>query len=181
MSLCFFIGHRDTPDSLFKPLSDAVERHIVEYGVTEFVVGGYGRFDPLAAKAVSEAKKRHPEVTLTLLLPYHPQERPVPLPPGFDGTFYPPGMETVPRRAAIVRANRYMADHCSFLIAYAEHSASNAAALVAHAQIRAQKGLMRLTKLEPEPEIPCTVKGQTLSKNDGSIPDTLRSNLYKSE
>lgn len=98
MSLCFFIGHRDTPDSLFKPLSDAVERHIVEYGVTEFVVGGYGRFDPLAAKAVSEAKKRHPEVTLTLLLPYHPQERPVPLPPGFDGTFYPPGMETVPRR-----------------------------------------------------------------------------------
>lgn len=152
MSTCFFIGHRDAPDGLSRLLADAVERHIAEYGVTEFVVGGYGRFDALAAKSVIKAKKRHPGVMLTLLLPYHPQERPVSLPPGFDGTFYPPGMETVPRRAAIVRANRYMADHCSFLIAYAVHPASNAAALVSHAHARAQKGLLRLTKLAPDPE-----------------------------
>ena len=29
-------------------------------------------------------------------------------PQGFDNTFYPPGMEKVPRKLAIVRANRYM-------------------------------------------------------------------------
>ena len=67
--------------------------------MTEFVVGRYSRFDALAAK------KRHPEVTLTLLLPYHPCDHPTPTPPGFDGMFYPPGMEMVPKHAAIVRAN----------------------------------------------------------------------------
>ena len=72
MSTCFFIGHREAPDSLLPQLSAEIERHITEYGVTEFVVGRYGRFDALAAKCVKTAKKRHLEVTLTLLLPYHP-------------------------------------------------------------------------------------------------------------
>ncbi len=67
MSTCFFIGHRETPDSLLPQLSAEIERHITEYGVTEFVVGKYGHFDTLAAKCVKAAKKRHPEVTLTLL------------------------------------------------------------------------------------------------------------------
>ena len=112
---CFFIGHRETSDSTFPALVQAVERHITEYGVTEFIVGHYGNFDRLAARAVLKAKERHPQVTLFLLLPYHPADRPIPAPEGFDGTFYPPGMERVPKRAAIVRANRYMADHCDFL------------------------------------------------------------------
>lgn len=136
MSTCFFIGHRETSDSIFPALLQAVERHITEYGVTEFIVGHYGNFDRLAARAVLKAKERHPQVTLFLLLPDHPADRPIPAPEGFDGTFYPPGMERVPKRAAIVRANRYMADHCDFLIAYAWHSASNARELVDYAQAR---------------------------------------------
>lgn len=60
MSTCFFIGHREAPDSLLPKLSAEIERHITEYGVTEFVVGRYGRFDSLAAKCVKAAKKRHP-------------------------------------------------------------------------------------------------------------------------
>ena len=105
-------------------LAQEVERHITEHGVTEFVVGHYGGFDRLAASAVREAKKRHPEITLTLLLPYHPHDQFIPVPEGFDGTFYPPGMETVPKRAAIVRANRYMLEHSSCLIAYVSHPSS---------------------------------------------------------
>ena len=97
MPTCFFIGHREAPETLMGELTAEVERLIIEYGVTDFVVGRYGRFDTLAAKCVKAAKKRRPEVTLTLLLPYHPYDRPTPTPPGFDGTFYPPGMETVPK------------------------------------------------------------------------------------
>ena len=119
MNTCFFLGHRDAPNTLFPALTRAVERHITEYGVTEFVVGHYGFFDRMAAQAVIDAKKRHPSVTLVLLLPYHPAERPVDLLPGFDLSFYPPGLESVPKRVAIPRANRYMADHSGYLIAYA--------------------------------------------------------------
>ena len=87
--------------------------------MTEFVVGQYGAFDKMAASCLAEAKKAHPELRLVLLLPYHPSERAVALPAGFDGRFYPPGMEAVPRRLAIVRANEYMARHCDVLICYA--------------------------------------------------------------
>ena len=147
MPTCFFIGHREAPETLMGELTAEVERHIIEYGVTDFVVGRYGRFDTLAAKCVKAAKKRRPEVTLTLLLPYHPYDRPTPTPPGFDGTFYPPGMETVPKRAAIIRANRYMVEHSEYLIAYAWHPASSARELVEYAQKRQEIGLIAVTIL----------------------------------
>ncbi len=38
---------REVPDALIDKLSTEVERHITEYGVTDFVVGRYGRFDAL--------------------------------------------------------------------------------------------------------------------------------------
>ncbi len=147
MSTYFFIGHREAPDTLLPLLVDEVEHHITEYGVNAFYVGHYGRFDALATSAVIAAKKRHPEVTLTLLLPYHPFDRPIPTPEGFDGTFYPPGMETVPRLAAIVRANHYMVDNSTHLIAYAWHPASNARELVEFAQRREHLGLLHVTIL----------------------------------
>ena len=147
MGICFFIGHREAGDELLPALTAAVERHITEYGVTSFMVGRYGNFDKMTARVVIDAKKRHPEVTLTLLLPYHPFDRPIPVPVGFDGTFYPPGMETVPKRAAIIKANYYMADHSSHLIAYAWHPASNARDLVEYAQTREKKGKIHVENL----------------------------------
>lgn len=147
MRICFFIGHREAGEGLLPTLTAAVERHITEYGVTSFMVGRYGNFDKLAARAVIDAKKRHPEVTLTLLLPYHPFDRPIPTPEGFDSTFYPPGMETVPKRVAIVRANRYMMENSSHLIAYAWHPASNARELVEYARAREMKGAIHVENL----------------------------------
>lgn len=133
MKSCFFIGHREASEEIFSALTEAVEHHIVHCGVTEFIVGNYGGFDRMAARAVISAKALYPGITLLLLLSYHPAERPIETPPGFDGTFYPPGMESVLRRYAIVRANRYMIDHVDYLIAYARHPASNAKELTAYA------------------------------------------------
>ena len=111
------------------------------------MVGHYGGFDRLAASAVREAKKRHPEITLTLLLPYHPHDQLIPVPEGFDGTFYPPGMETVPKRAAIVRANRYMLEHSSYLIAYVSHPSSGSREVLEAALRRQKHGLIHVTNL----------------------------------
>lgn len=127
--VCFFIGHRDTPDRIYPALEQAVEQLITQ-GVTDFYVGNHGSFDRMAARAVIAAKQRHLEVRLTMLLPYHPAEREVVLPAGFDGSLYPPGMENVPRRFAIPRANRWMVEHCTHLVAYVTHPASNAGKVV---------------------------------------------------
>ena len=147
MRSCFFIGHRETGEEVLPALTKAVEQHITKYGVTEFIVGNYGGFDRMAAKAVIAANARHPQSILSFLIPYRPAERPLKTPPGFDNTFYPPGMEKVSRKLAIVRANRYMADQVDYLIAYVWHPASNARNLLEHAQKRASKGLLHITAL----------------------------------
>ena len=150
MISCFFIGHREASQEVLPALTEAIERHIMQYGVAEFIVGNYGGFDRMAAKAVIAAKERHPEITLSMLIPYHPAERPIKPPPGFDNTFYPPGMEKVPRRLAIARANRYMADHVDYLIAYAWHPASNARELLEYARKKERRGALTITVLSKQ-------------------------------
>lgn len=147
---CFFIGHRDTTDEVLPALRIAVEQHITEYRITEFLVGHYGGFDDLAAQCVIEAKQLHPDIKLTMLLPYHPAERKFKLPQGFDDSCYPPGQESVPRQLAIVRANRYAVDHSDYLIAYVWHAASNARKLLEYAEKRSPLRVMCL----PHPEAP---------------------------
>ena len=107
---CFFIGHREATREIYPALLAEVERHICEFGVTQFVVGHYGGFDRLAAEAVMEAKTEHEGIELVLLLPHHPAERPIYKPDGFDYTYYPFGIEKVPQSVAIVRANRRMVE-----------------------------------------------------------------------
>ena len=118
---CFFIGHGDAPETVVPRLLQAVETHIVTYGVQEFVVGHYGNFDRLAAQAVRQLKKQHPQVRLTLLLPYHPTAYPDEPSAEFDGSWYP--FDTaVPPRVAVVKSNQKAIDSCEFLIAYVRHT-----------------------------------------------------------
>ena len=123
---CFCIGHRDTPDTIYPPLLQAIKR-LAKDGVTEFIVGSHGNFDRLSAAAVRELKPRRP-VTLTFLTPYHN----TPIPDGFDGAWYP--FETaVPPRVAIVRANRAAVDACDTVLTYARYT-GNARGVVTYAE-----------------------------------------------
>ena len=134
MKSCFFIGHREADERLLPMLTAAIERLITEEKVSFFYVGGYGGFDRIAATAVKRMKLQHPEITLMLVLPYHPGERPIETPKGFDGTYYPEGLEKVPRRYAIVRANEIMAKQSEWLISYIRHGASNSRRILEYAQ-----------------------------------------------
>ncbi len=142
---CFFIGHRDAPEDIYAKLREAVADHIAKHGVTDFVVGHYGRFDSMAARAVREEKVRYPEVTLTLLLPYYPYTYDT---DKYDGSFYPPGMEAVPKPFAIVRANQYMLRHSDYLICYCRDYPGNTQALVEAALRLERDGRIRVTNIE---------------------------------
>ena len=65
-------------------------------------------------------------------------------------------METVPRKAAIVRANRYMVDNSQFLIAYARYLASNAWELTKYARKRERRGLIHVENLAQRSELAAT-------------------------
>lgn len=124
-----------------------MERLICQEGVSYFYVGSHGEFDRLATTAVKKMKEKYPGITLMLVLPYHPAERQVVLSPGFDGSYYPDGMESVPRRYAIVRANQRMVDTCDWLVCYVRHGASNSGKLLEYAEKREKKGLIQIENL----------------------------------
>ena len=141
---CFFIGSRHTPSRIQPQLAEAVDKHIIEYGVTSFTVGHYGSFDSLVIGVLNEAKKQYSHIKLYLLAPYAlNQNREAP--EGFDGTFYPEGLEKVPMRYAIVQANRYIVQNSNYLISYP--GMGNSRKIVEYAQGREKKGLIKVTLL----------------------------------
>jgi len=144
---CFFIGHREAGRELLPQIAEAAEYLILRKQVVLFYTGRYGHFDYLAGEAVAALKRKYPDVQLYLVIPYHPAERPVETPPGYDGTFYPDGMETASRRYAIPTANRKMIEVCDFLIAYVTHPASNAGKFLDYARRREKKGLISVMNL----------------------------------
>lgn len=136
MKRCFLLGHRDTDEKIFPILQTTIEKHIVLYGVTEFIVGNYGSFDRMAKRAVRNMKQRYPLVKLISLLPYYPAQKHRSLEEETDGSLYPPGMEKVPYRLAILKANQYMVEYADYLIVYAQYSYGNAYRLLQYAQTK---------------------------------------------
>ena len=152
MDSCFFIGHREASESLLPKLEMEINRLIIEENIRYFYVGGYGGFDQVAATAVKRAKLKYADVTLMLVLPYHPAERPIEKPPGYDGTYYPEGLESTPRPFVIVKANKLMVDICDWLICYVRHGASNSRNILEYAQHREKKGLIKITNIAEQLE-----------------------------
>lgn len=132
MRSCFLFGHADAPESVFPDLVKAIAYEAAR-GTDVFYVGYHGNFDRMAAAALRQAKRKY-DITAMLVLAYHPAEHPVETPEGFDGTFYPP-LEGVPRKAALVRANRYMAASADSIICYVRHY-GNSRTLLEYAQRR---------------------------------------------
>ena len=124
-----------------------IDQLIREENVCYFYVGGYGGFDRIAAAAIKRAKQKYPDITLMLVLPYHPAERTVPTPNGFDGTYHPNGLENTPWRYAIVRANHIMVDTCDWLVCYVRHGASNSRNLLEYAERRKEKRLIQVVNI----------------------------------
>lgn len=142
--MCFLYGHRDAPETLTSSIDQALEQ-FYEKGFRHFIVGHYGRFDAMAKCAMLLLKKRHPDVCLSLLIPYHPAKRPVACPEGFDETFYPEGMETVPPPVAIARANRTVAQKADGAICYVR-GIGNARDLLAYQQKNSQTHIVNLAE-----------------------------------
>ena len=54
MKSCFFIGHRDAPESIRTDLTQAITELIEREQVQEFIVGSYGRFDQIVQVVLAD-------------------------------------------------------------------------------------------------------------------------------
>ena len=147
MSICTFCGHSNTPDEVRELLAAEIERHIVEYGVTEFWVGNYGGFNRMANAEVQKARLRHPGIRLCLLVPYLPTDGAKLYSDGVDEVIFPAELETVPKRLAISRLNRYMMQRVDYLIAYVAHISGGAYKTLEMAKAREKRGKIHLVNL----------------------------------
>ena len=143
--ICFLFGQSTAPVEVVELIEKAAERHYLKLGIRTFIVGSRGSFDSYSAIAIKRLKKKYADITLLLLLAYHPAVCSVALPDGFDNSYYPP-LETVPKRLAIVKANQYMADCADSIICYS-HSVGNSRKLLEYAN-RRRKGKIRIENLE---------------------------------
>ena len=135
--VCFMFGHATTPYDAISLIEAAAEKQYNEQSIRTFIVGNRGNFDSLAATAIKNLKKKYSDISLLLLLAYHPAERPVHLTEGFDKSYYPL-IENVPRQYAIVRANKYMVDTADSIICYVNRI-GNTRKLLEQAQKRQKK------------------------------------------
>lgn len=133
-----FCGHKDVPDVAdVENVLRAIISDLIVEGATEFLLGGYGAFDALAAASVRAVKVAHPQIRATLVIPYVDIRFDASL---YDESVYPP-LETVPRRFAISRRNEWMVDQADVVVAYEPHDWGGAAATRDYS-VRKQKRLL---------------------------------------
>ena len=109
-------------------------RTLLEHGNHKFYLGGYGDFDLLAAKALYELKQEYSETESILILPYLDRKVDASL---YDSTIYPP-LETVPKRYAISRRNKWMVEQADMVITCVDHDWGGASKTLEYA---VKKGL----------------------------------------
>lgn len=136
-----FCGHRECAQDARVDLKlRLVVEKLINAGASEFLFGGYGMFDSMAARAVLRAKKEHPAVSSTLVLAYPTQRFDAAL---YDQTLYPP-LEHIPPRFAVIARNRYMVERSDLVVAYVLYSWGGAAKTLEYAK-RCGKELIMLT------------------------------------
>lgn len=149
MYTCFFIGHQDAPESVLPKLVDVLDTLVTKDHVTDFIVGHYGNFDRIAVSAIQQMLCKYPEKELTaeLLEPYLLDGRHGLLPHYFDSFYYPEGLESVPKRYCIEKANQLALEQADYLVVYVCREGGNAAKLLRKANRQAKNGRIQIINL----------------------------------
>lgn len=119
-----FIGHGECYGVRREDVSIAA-RELIEKGDKDFLCGGMGDFDWIAARAVYELKAEYPDITVNLVIPYltfNIRNKEL-----FDEIIYPDGFEKYHFKAAILQRNRYMVKESAYAICYVTHGWGGAA------------------------------------------------------
>ena len=120
-----FCGHRniDIEQNVADKIKESLIEKIQQCPNAKFYLGGYGGFDSLAFSILRKLKKDFPNIELIFISPYldSSYSKLQIANEIYDGTLYPP-LETMPKKFAILKRNKWMVDCCDLLIAYVKYS-----------------------------------------------------------
>ena len=125
-----FCGHGkiNYGDKIKKELKSEIEKAIKK-GESIFLLGGYGKFDLLAAYAIKELKIKYPYIKSILVIPYLNRIYDKNL---YDESIYP-SLENFPKKFAIIKRNEWTVNKSDIIIAYVEHNWGGAAKTLEYA------------------------------------------------
>ncbi|MBE6707792.1 MAG: DUF1273 domain-containing protein [Ruminococcaceae bacterium] len=108
---CVFFGHRNTPESI-RPVLKETLINLIKSGITFFYVGHQGNFDKMVREELQCLKTCYPKIEYYIVLAYPEHD--------FDteSTIYPEGLESVPRRFAVDKRNRWMVSKADTAVVY---------------------------------------------------------------
>ncbi len=131
MATCTFFGHADTSEEILPLLQREIVKLIENHGVSCFYVGNHGNFDRLVIRTLKALQQEHPSIEYSIVLAYLPTTSDT-----FESenTLYPAGIESVPKRFAIVWRNRWMLNKSQFVITHVVSPSSRAAKFKALAE-----------------------------------------------
>lgn len=136
---CFLFGHRVITEPIEDSLEKAIDRSIVEFQITKFMVGNYGEFDKLCARKLQKAKEKYPHIHIYSALAYYPEKNKWKSPEKFDGFYFPDGQERVPPKAAIPKLNSYLVDTSDLIICYVSYISNGAYSVLRYAQKKSKR------------------------------------------
>ena len=139
--ICTFFGHRNTPATIDNLLRELLTELIEHHGADEFYVGNQGNFDTMVQRQLEILSKEY-NITYSVVLAYLPDINAEPIP----CSVYPEGIETVPRKFAIIYRNKWMLNKSDTVICYVTHPTSGAGQFVELAE-KQGKRILNLNNL----------------------------------
>ena len=131
---CTFFGHRSSPNEIEPALRSTLFDLIENHQVTLFYVGNHGSFDAMVRRILHELSTQYP-ITYYVVLAYMPIKKDENSQTEAFDTILPEGIETVPKRAAIMYRNRWMIRQSDYVVTYVtNHIGSGAAQFKALAE-----------------------------------------------
>lgn len=138
--ICCFFGHGDTDSDIFKILYSEIEKHITQFNIATFYVGGYGSFDRMSVVILNEIKRKYPYINIVHVLAYLPIEKTNEYKTSlYSSTIYPNGLEIVPQKFAITYRNRWIVEQSDCLITYVRTSYGGAYKALQYAKRKGKK------------------------------------------
>lgn len=134
MGTCIFCGHSHLygQTELIKGKCFTAVEELIISGIADcFLIGNYGDFDHIAASVCLTLKRKYPQISVNLVLPYycpHLDEYDKERYARFDSVITPELVET-PHRYRIIKANEYMVDQADTVIAYVKYDGGAAKTL----------------------------------------------------
>jgi len=149
MGTCIFCGHSRLygQTEVIKGKCLTVVEKLIVSGIADcFLIGNYGDFDSIATSACLTLKRKYPQISVNLVLPYyrpHLDEYDKERYAGYDSVITPE-LEETPHRFRIIKANEYMVDQADTVIAYVKYD-GGAAKTLAYAK-RRKKQIINLAE-----------------------------------